>query len=264
MLQFLNPENITYHNQPAIDISANCFSLPFNGKYKTVQLKYYCKEKIQYPFPENTHGHLYYCTPPQDRPPLSGFFRIRVLPSTSDHPKSFAEGTDLLRPDGRPWELPLYNAIHRSIYAPLVQKLLNENLIDTDLHDTVAKLPRINLRNPSGVLYTLSDPFVLPLGQAKALTIITEENLVTFRIRLIDLYLGRSPFTGILLSNISRRISFIFILSQVLYLQDSRSWTNRNICASVKWSFAFWRSCLLSNVLFQVMTITSSCRKQAN
>ena len=31
---------------------------------------------------KHTHGYLYYCTPSQDRPPLSGSFRFPVLPST--------------------------------------------------------------------------------------------------------------------------------------------------------------------------------------
>ena len=168
---------------------------------------YYYKEKIHSPFPENTHGYLYYCTPSQDRPRVSGSFRFRVLPSTSDHPKSFAEGTDLLRPDGRTWELPLYSAIHSQGYAPLVRKLLNEKLLDTDLLDTVAELPQINLRNPGGVLYTLSDPFTLSLGQAKFITIITEDHVVNFRfLPFIDAVLCRFPFTGILLRNYSQRI----------------------------------------------------------
>ena len=126
--------------------------------------------------------------------------------STSDRRRVFAEGTDLLRPDGRPWELPLYSAIHSPGFAPLVRKLVNEKLLETDLRDTIAKLPQINLKNQSGVLYTLSDPFNLSLGQAKMITIITEENLVNFRFRpLIDPPLGLLPFTGILLSNNSQR-----------------------------------------------------------
>ena len=204
-VQVLNPENITYRNQPIIDLSGiqiASFYLLYNGEYQQVQLYYYFKEYMRSPFPENTHGYLYYCTPPQDRPPVSGSFRFRVLPYTSDPPKGFAEGTDLLRPDGRPWELPLYSAIHSQKYAPLVQKLLDEKLLDTDLLKTVAKLPRIYIRNSSNVLYTLSDPFTLSLGQDRFIIIITKDHLKKFRFcsPLIDL--GRLPFTGILLLNI--------------------------------------------------------------
>ena len=214
------------------------FYFLFNGKYQKVQLYYYFKNKHS-PFPENTHGYLYYCTPSQDRPPISGSFRFRVLPSISDHPKSFAEGTDLLRPDGRPWELALYSAIHSPGYAPLVRKLLDEKLLDTDLLDTVAELPRIIIRNPTDVLYTLSNPFTLSLGQDRNIIIITQDHLVKFRFRPphIDLRLGRSPFTGILLSNKLQGTGIkpisLLSLSQVLYSQDSRSQTYQSICTSV-------------------------------
>lgn len=172
-----------------------------------VQLNYYCKEKIYSPYPTNTLGHLYYRNPPQDRPRVSGSFRFRVLPSTSDSPESFDKGADLLRPDGRPWELPLYSAVHSEGYAPLIRKILNEKLLEPELLDTIADLPRVNLKVSSGVLYTLSDPFTLSLGQAKMITIITEKHLVTFRFRpLLDPPLGQHPFTGILLSNNLRRI----------------------------------------------------------
>ena len=197
-----------YHKQPTLDLSGKrhvIFCFRFNEEYQKIRVYYYFKENIHSPFPENTHGYLYYCTPPQDRPPVSGSFRFRVLPSTLDRPKDFAEGTDLLRPDGRPWELPLYSAIHSQGYAPLVRKLLNENLLKKDLLDAVAKLPQTNLRNPGGVLYTLSDPFTLSLSQDKFLTIITEDHLVNFRFRpLIDPTLGLHPFTGILLPNNSQ------------------------------------------------------------
>ena len=144
------------------------------------------------------------------------------MPSASDCPKGFAEGTDLLRPDGQLWELPLYSAIHSPGYAPLVRKLLDEKLLDTDLLDTVAKLPRTNLRNTGSVLYTLSDPFTMSLGQAKFLTIITEDHLVNFRFRpLIDPIHLLHPFTGILLPNNPQRILnqphlLYFILGTIL------------------------------------------------
>jgi len=165
-----------------------------------VKLFYHFQENIRYPFPENTHGHLYYRAPTPDRPSLSGSFRFRV--TFPDHPEGFADGADLLRPDGRPWELTLYSAIQTAGYAPLVRKLLNEDLLDADLLDTVDQLPRINLRFPSGVLYTLSDPFTLSLGQAKMITTVTEDHSATFRLRpLVDSRLDLFPFTGILFSS---------------------------------------------------------------
>lgn len=193
---YLDPQKLTIQKQRTVDVSAKrhaIFSLLFNGQYQTVRLYYHYQEKTHYPFPKNTHGHLYYCTPSPDRPPLSGSFRFRVMSPD----EGFADGADLLRPDGRPWELPLYSAIQTAGYAPLVRQLLNEHLLDADLLDTLDQLPRINVRVPSGVLYTLSDPFTLSLGQAKMLTIVTEQHSVNFRFRpLIDPRRGRLPFTG--------------------------------------------------------------------
>ena len=141
-----------------------------------------------------------------DPSPLSGSFRFRVLPSASGR-KRFAKGTDLLLPDGRTWKLSLYNAVHTPGFAPLVLKLFHENLLDIDLHNSIAELPHINLKNTGGVLYTLSDPFTLSLDHTKMITINTEEQVAHFQFRpLIDPPLGRFPFTGILLSNYSRRI----------------------------------------------------------
>lgn len=160
-----------------------------------VRLYYHVQDRIHYPFPKNTHGHLYYCIPPPDRPSISGSFRFRV--TFPDHPQGFADGTDLLRPDGRPWELTLYKAIQTGGYAPLVRKILNERLLDPDLLDTIDQLPRINVRSPSDILYTLFDPFILSLNQAKMIAVVTENHSETFRLRpLIDARLGLLPYTG--------------------------------------------------------------------
>lgn len=193
----LNPQKLAILKHHTVDVSGTrhaIFSFLFNGNYQKVRLYYYCKDKTHHPFPKNTHGHLYYCTPSPDRPALSGSFRFRVISPD----ESFADGFDLLRPDGRPWELTLYSAIQSGGYAPLIRKLLNEGLLDADLLDTLDQLPRINIRVPSGMLYTLSDPFTFSLGQAKMLKIVTEAHSVNFRFRpLIDPRLQRFPFTGI-------------------------------------------------------------------
>lgn len=220
---YLNPDKFRVQDQPASDISGKrhaIFSFLFNGKYQKVRFYYHYQDKTHQPFPKHTHGYLYYCTPSPDRPSLSGSFRFRVV--TPD--ERFAEGTDLLRPDGRPWELTLYNAIQTAGYAPLVRQLLNEGLLSADLLDTVDQLPRINVRAPSDVLYTLSDPFKLSLDQAKMLTIVTEDHSVSFRFRpLIDTRLCRLPFTGMLvkLAKKKRRylcFTFLFLFFTFFFL----------------------------------------------
>ena len=82
---------------------------------------------------------------------------------------------------------------------------MNEKLLEIELLEKIAELPRANLSASSSVLYALSDPFTLSLGQAKHITIITEDHLASFRfVPLLDVH--EYPFTGILLSNNSRRI----------------------------------------------------------
>lgn len=194
----MNPEKITFYKQQTVDLSQKrhaIFSIFFNGKYEPVRLYYNVKGKTHCPFPENTHGHLYYCAASPDRPSHSGSFRFRVtLPNDSE---GFANGADLLRPDGQPWELSLYNAIRTAGYAPLVRKILNEGLVEPDLIDTVDQLPQKNFRSPAAILYTLSDPFTLSLGQAKMIKIITEDQLEAFRLRpLLDARFYLHPFTG--------------------------------------------------------------------
>lgn len=83
---------------------------------------------------------------------------------------------------------------------------MDEKLLEPELLDVIAELPRIELKVSSGVLYTLSDPFTLSLAQSKFITIITEDHAATFRFRPLIDPPSLHPFTGILLSNNSRRI----------------------------------------------------------
>jgi hypothetical protein len=107
----------------------------------------------------------------------------------------------LLQPDGRLWELPLYSAIHLPEYTPLVEKILDEKLIDPKLIDDAARLPRLSGTKWSGMLCSLSDPFVLSLGKTKFMKIITDHQIVHFRFGLTFSYhdkIPRYPFSGML------------------------------------------------------------------
>jgi hypothetical protein len=103
----------------------------------------------------------------------------------------------LLQPNGRLWELPLYSVIREAAYAPLARKLLDENLLDTDLLNNVAELPKIRIKRRCDYLYTLSDPFTWSLGQPKDIRVITEDHLEKFRFQPFN-GLCQIPFTGIL------------------------------------------------------------------
>ena len=193
--------------------------LLLNGIHHKIELCYYrpnLTDPEHFPFPKRTQGHLYYCPPSPNCSPISGTFRFRVIPSTSDHPIDFAKGFDLLLPDGRLWELSLYNAIHLPEYAPLVQKLLDEKLIDAISVDAASKLPRFAVAKWSGVLYSLSDPFILALSRSKLMTIMTKDQLVHFRFRLaarVNENHVQYPFSGILFAT-DIKPSFIYIYSR--------------------------------------------------
>ncbi|KAF7967788.1 hypothetical protein HWV62_33023 [Athelia sp. TMB] len=90
------------------------------------------------PFPPETRGYLYYHTPASSgyRPihPASGQLRFRLAP-TNDL-SCFANGTDLLRPDGLPWSIPLLcmlDPAHATAYLPLRELLLAEGLVTPTL-----------------------------------------------------------------------------------------------------------------------------------
>ena len=69
------------------------------------------------PYPPETTGFLYYFTS-RERPRIAGELRLRV--ASSDDPKSFESGHDLLRLDGRPWSHSLFSVSKH--YTPLYEK----------------------------------------------------------------------------------------------------------------------------------------------
>ncbi|KAK0236756.1 hypothetical protein EDD85DRAFT_834821 [Armillaria nabsnona] len=82
-------------------------------------------------FPDKTMGFLYYWTH-SDLPATAGQIRFR-LTSTND-PSLFESGSDLHKPDGTPWAIPLARLlrVHDS-GSGYVQTLLNDGLVSKDL-----------------------------------------------------------------------------------------------------------------------------------
>ncbi|KZP07561.1 hypothetical protein FIBSPDRAFT_939459 [Athelia psychrophila] len=93
------------------------------------------------PFPPNTRGFLHYHTP-ASLPATAGEIRFRVTHGAD--PKDFQAGSDLLRPDGLPWSLPLIMLAHGLNRQPedmrfrkelLVKSLVRDGLVDAALLD---------------------------------------------------------------------------------------------------------------------------------
>jgi hypothetical protein len=97
--------------------------------------------------------------------------------TSSDDPASFESGSDLFRPNGRPWSRPLF--VVSRCYIPLYEKLREERLVPDDLDAVLSTFPR---RLPSygrgQYLYTLNDTFIVEFGAQKwTLTVFTEQGM---------------------------------------------------------------------------------------
>ncbi|KAJ7688965.1 hypothetical protein B0H17DRAFT_1067330 [Mycena rosella] len=148
--------NLTYQRNPSISFVPHTLSFPIR----------FCKKDLQYqPFPEGTHGFLYYYTPPAHLPPTAGGVRFRITPSI--RPATFADGADLLI-EGLPWEVSLRtiaSAIGRKVV--LRDQLLAEDLVSpADLEQCRAAMPNKKRFDSKLALYTLHQPFPVSFAQS--------------------------------------------------------------------------------------------------
>ena len=146
------------------------------------------------PYPPETTGFLYYFTS-RERPRIAGELRLRV--ASSDDPKSFESGHDLLRLDGRPWSRSLFSVSKH--YTPLYEKLREERLVSDDLGTVLSTFTRVPRCQQ---IYTLNDPFIVNLEKIdQDFTIITQQamELLRFNGPLADCRSMRrqiTPYTG--------------------------------------------------------------------
>ncbi|TFK52129.1 hypothetical protein OE88DRAFT_1807102 [Heliocybe sulcata] len=105
------------------------------------------------PFPPDSHGFFYWHLEP-DAPPLSGQVRFRT--TTSSEPSTFPSGRDLHLPDGRPWNISLFDIVRRSWYSGLRALLLSELWVTPKLLDTAVmsarQRPRIDRSSTGNLL----------------------------------------------------------------------------------------------------------------
>ena len=162
------------------------------------------------PYPPDTKAFLYYFKSPE-KPRIAGELRLRV---TSGNDAAFFEsGSDLLRPDGRPWSRPLY-ALSK-IFPHLYEKLREDQLIPDDLDTVLAALPsKIYQYRRTPALYSLNDTFIVDFSSQPAFFVITEQGvrMLTFKngCLFVDKRYGCSgPYTG---ASSSLHISILIIL----------------------------------------------------
>ena len=122
------------------------------------------------PYPPDTTVFLYYSTTP-GRPRIAGEIRLRV--ASSDDYASFESGFDLLRSDGEPWSLSLYNV--SKYHIPLYQKLREDGLVPDDLDTILSSFTRMTKRQS---IYTLNDTFVVDFSSRYMfLSVISEQGV---------------------------------------------------------------------------------------
>ncbi|KZP33899.1 hypothetical protein FIBSPDRAFT_990221 [Athelia psychrophila] len=98
---------------------------------------------IYTPFPENSSGFLYLSST-ADKAQSAWEVRFRVTDSNS--PPSFKSGADLLRPDHKPWHIPV-RLLGSKKYAALWELLLQGGLVDDALPSKLKQA--IQTLNPS-------------------------------------------------------------------------------------------------------------------
>ncbi|TFK46165.1 hypothetical protein OE88DRAFT_1638660 [Heliocybe sulcata] len=88
-------------------------------------------------FPPDSHGFFYWHIE-ADAPPLSGQVRFRT--TTSSDPATFPSGRDLQLPDGRMWNISIFDIAHGPHYSGLRAQLLSERLITAKVLGTALNI----------------------------------------------------------------------------------------------------------------------------
>ncbi|KAJ7318753.1 hypothetical protein DFH08DRAFT_971122 [Mycena albidolilacea] len=112
------------------------------------------------PFPRTAAGYLYYRAPPAGYP-FAGSLRLRI---NSDA----ARGSDLLRPNGVPWQIVLPQLVINEQYTSVLVQLLAEELVSPATVKACRKLfGDRKILTPNTLLFHLAQPFALRMTQAE-------------------------------------------------------------------------------------------------
>ncbi|TFK45342.1 hypothetical protein OE88DRAFT_1669364 [Heliocybe sulcata] len=123
------------------------------------------------PFPPDSHGFLYWHLDP-DAPPVSG--QVRFRNSAPSDPATFPSGRDLQLPDGRIWNISLFDIARVSKYSGLRAHLLSENVVTKDMLDTALNISvrlagrRIHPGTGSLLIWKFGQRFLVDLPSSRA------------------------------------------------------------------------------------------------
>jgi hypothetical protein len=160
----------------AIDLSAKAKYTKHS--YRLV-LEYITCGVKDIPFPDGTHGFLYFAPGPLHAP-LAGEVRFRITPGAD--PANFAEGRDLLLPNGlMPWAIPLVVAFsgskrtHSHLYEVLTHEdqALGSELVASLHHQSVKRLPR-----GTPIIHSMGQPFVCDSSNSSMQIWVTSGNTI--------------------------------------------------------------------------------------
>ena len=212
LVDTLNPALIKQDVQQHLDLSGACRNarLSVSPSMSRVAMSYVfqsadedMKKTIELPFPDSTYGFLYFHPAPHGRPRISGEVRFRK----ARHPEEFDAGEDLKLPSGEIWSRPIYSLAAHGNLRPLYFKLVEERLIESDLHDAImARVvgeKRRLMFTRCTILYTLQDPFIFDLSSpTKSFWSLTEDDLAVGELQKIftdtrDKYGTFNPYTGV-------------------------------------------------------------------
>ncbi|KAF7375661.1 hypothetical protein MSAN_00455200 [Mycena sanguinolenta] len=156
---------------------------------------FYARTAPYTPFPAHARGYLYY-HPPSPRYPFSGSVRLRIQ-SNEEH------GTDLLLPNGTPWQIVLPQMVTLPSYAGLLKQLLREDLVTSETVDQCRELFwGRKILHPNTLIFRLDQPFSILMTQAHvSLTTVGRSKLGTFKKPTeFGSPFGPYPYKGVILA----------------------------------------------------------------
>ncbi|KAM5537477.1 hypothetical protein V8D89_008804 [Ganoderma adspersum] len=121
-------------------------------------------------FPPDIRGFLYYRAP--WGPPLAGELRFRVTPTPD--PASFATGSDLVAPNGVPWNIPLYNIPFMTCHHGLQAQLLRDGLVPQRAFDVLASAAGIRCHRAMNthIVTAFGQDFRLQFSESKSCSLL--------------------------------------------------------------------------------------------
>ncbi|PBK69446.1 hypothetical protein ARMSODRAFT_1018853 [Armillaria solidipes] len=190
--------DLSFYKKPRIQTVVRNEKYSFRVDYATDVLN----EKSKYlVFPPRTKGFLYYH---QQRDSLPGEVRFCLADVSDTH-----TGTDLLLPNGLPWSIPLWYIVSAPRYKILLQKLIVDGLVSTELVQRCEWMfPAVwtRRRRRATVLVNWNDVFAVTLNAKQTKLWIAGESakkeVVLLTERMLGEYAGES--TGCVHARIER------------------------------------------------------------